>query len=506
MRLEEEIYWIWLAEACGAGKRLGNLLLDVYGDAMQVYKADPAKLEKYADKWTKRDVESAKQILSQKDLKNAERIYQTCREKGISILPCASVSFPDCLRSITAAPILLYYKGTLPLVDKRLTVAVVGTRTMTDYGREMAYTMGYGLAAGGAIVVSGMALGIDSMAMIGALDAGGVTVAVLGSGVDVIYPREHTKVYERILARGGCILSEYAPGTEPAGRHFPVRNRIISGLADAGVVVEGNAQSGSLITARHIVYQGRKLFAVPGQVGSSGAEGPNDLIRDGALPAIEPEDILREFAYMFPNSVHVNVAHRARWNLDMRALSAAAMEQAQVGARGRPNYIGKGTFGGRREDTEEKVSKHTPQLLKEQYEVPVANPVRPSEKGENTKGNIFTAFGEKSKIKRSEKGKNDAKTKKSKNIDTENIQPAKKIDFNMLDELEIKVYNNMKPNVPMIPDELVTEDITISQVLSAMTVLEMAGAVEGGSGGYYLRIDAEDMPVRLVEDWEITAE
>jgi len=313
-RREELLYWIWMAEALGAGSRAGIVLLRKFGTIRKIYKQEP---EATAD-WSflnQKEKAAVGTMLRHKSLNDADRILERCDELGIRVVHYEEAEYPESLRGIPNAPLLLYYKGNLPLIDKRFTTAVVGTRTMSDYGRKMAYSMGYGLAAGGALVVSGMALGVDSVAMMGALDAGGITVAVLGGGVDIIYPKEHAQVYRRILETGGCILSEYAPGTEPKGAHFPVRNRIISGLSDAGVVVEGNAKSGSLITARYLIYQGRKLFAVPGQVGLPGSEGPNNLIRDGALPAVTAEDILCEFTYMFPDSVRVdaNIKHTGNW-------------------------------------------------------------------------------------------------------------------------------------------------------------------------------------------------
>ncbi|MBR5446162.1 MAG: DNA-processing protein DprA, partial [Clostridia bacterium] len=299
---EELVYWVWMAEALGAGSRVGLVLLRKFGSVRKIYSQTPEA----AAGWSflsQKEKAAAVNMLRQKDLRNADRILERCMELGIRAISYDDGGYPEALRAIQNPPVVLYAKGALPMVGKRFTAAVVGTRTMSDYGRKMAYSMGYGLAAGGALVVSGMALGVDSMAMMGALDAGGITVAVLGGGADIVYPKEHIHVYRRILETGGCILSEYAPGTEPKGAHFPVRNRIISGLSDAGVVVEGDSKSGALITARYLLYQGRKLFAVPGQVGLAGSEGPNSLICDGALPAITAEDILSEFKYMFPYSI-----------------------------------------------------------------------------------------------------------------------------------------------------------------------------------------------------------
>ena len=540
-RRDELIYWIWMAEGLGAGSRVGMILLRKFGSVRKIYSQTPEA----AAGWSflsQKEKAAAVNMLRQKDLREADRILERCMELGIRAISYDDSGYPEALRVIQNPPIVLYAKGSLPMVGKRFTAAVVGTRTMSDYGRKMAYSMGYGLAAGGALVVSGMALGVDSMAMMGALDAGGVTVAVLGCGVDIVYPREHIQVYRKILETGGCILSEYAPGTEPMGAHFPVRNRIISGLSDAGVVVEGDSKSGSLITARYLLYQGRKLFAVPGQVGLPGSEGPNSLICDGALPAITAEDILCEFKYMFPYSISVEAAHNAYWKLDVDANSQNTMKNTGVGTRNSRNYVGEGTYGGRSRKTPEMppvpaepvagitgipewIYAETAKAVAESDAPAIKEaPAEPVQKTSVLDRMMQTLQGsrkekadengtketKRGKVKTPEKPSADEKkkpekqkTEKSSQKDTEKTQPAHKIDTDMLDETDMRVYNSMKPNVPMVPDELVEHGFTIGQVMAAMTALEMAGVIEAGSGGYFLRIDTDDMPVRLVEDSEI---
>lgn len=538
-RKEELLYWIWFAEGCGAGNRLGVALLRKFGTVQKFYKQKPESVAgwNFLNNGEKKTVWD---MLQKKSLAGAEQILESCIQKEISLLHYEDEAYPQTLRSLQNAPMLLYYKGTFPKIDGRLTTAVVGTRTMSDYGRNMAYSLGYGLATGGALIVSGMALGVDSMAMMGALDAGGITIAVFGCGVDIVYPREHTHVYNRILKSGGCVLSEYAPGTEPNGHNFPVRNRIISGLSDAGVVVEGKTGSGSLITARHLIYQGRKLFAVPGQVGLPGAEGPNDLIRNGALPAVTAEDILCEFEYMYPDSVCVHVTHNACRNLDVDRLSRESMQKTGVHARKTNNFVGEGTYGGRSSGSfvptpppdmptplpvenwmysetakavQDTAVPETPAAEKKPEETPSPDTARPSVlaklKAHLDVRALTPAAVEKtpSAEKVLEKKKNTAKkenSEKSSQKDTEKIQPAQKKDTEMLDETEMRVYNSMKPNVPVTPDELVAAGgFTIGQVMAAMTVLEMAGVIEAGSGGYFLRTDPDDMPVTLVDDSEL---
>lgn len=185
----------------------------------------------------------------------------------------------------------LYFLGQIP--DKQHpTVAIVGSRKPTAYGREIAYTLAYELAQKGVIVVSGLALGVDSIAHRGALEAGGITLAVLANGLDYIYPRTHQGLAEQIVAQGGAIISEYEPHIEAYPSNFLERNRIVSGLSDAVIVVEAAARSGTLNTAAHALEQGRDIFAVPGNITSPLSAGCNALLKQGAMPVTTSDDVL----------------------------------------------------------------------------------------------------------------------------------------------------------------------------------------------------------------------
>jgi DNA processing protein len=208
------------------------------------------------------------------------------------IVPWDSDGYPDQLRHIPDPPALLYVVGPGP--DEQMTsVAVVGARRCSERGRETAHEIGHGLGLAGATVVSGAALGIDAAAHLGALDAGGRTLAVMGCGVDLAYPPRSRPLIERIR-RSGTIVSEHAPGTPPFPRNFPARNRIVAGLCGAAVVVEGAAGSGSMITAEHAMEFGRDVYAVPGPVTSPLAEVPLQLIRDGATMVRGSADLLED--------------------------------------------------------------------------------------------------------------------------------------------------------------------------------------------------------------------
>lgn len=206
---------------------------------------------------------------------------------GIGVL--GKSDLPPHLSELPDSPDVLFVKGILP---RRQGLAVVGTRRATSYGLRLAESFGAVLAEAGVPVISGLAKGIDGAAHRGAVAAGGSTVAVLGCGADRWYPKSHRSLGERILDSGGAVLSEYPPGTPPTGWRFPPRNRIISGLAAAVVVVEARASGGALITARTGLEQGREILAVPGDVDRAGSVGCNLLIRDGAIPVLGPEDLL----------------------------------------------------------------------------------------------------------------------------------------------------------------------------------------------------------------------
>ncbi|HSF57975.1 MAG TPA: DNA-processing protein DprA [Candidatus Binatia bacterium] len=213
---------------------------------------------------------------------------------GITIVPFTAASYPARLRLIADPPPLLYVKGEIRGQDERA-VAVVGSRSASDYGRRVARDLSRGLAALGFTVVSGMARGIDGAAHEAALNAGGRTIAVLGSGVDRAYPPEHDKLYQRIC-ENGAVVSEFPLGTRPVPFNFPVRNRLISGLSLGVVVVEATEKSGSLITAALALEQGREVFAVPGEVGASRSRGVHRLIRQGAKLVETVNDIVEEIA------------------------------------------------------------------------------------------------------------------------------------------------------------------------------------------------------------------
>lgn len=297
-------YWIWLSELKGLQGQTRLGLLEHFGSPENIYYADEGEIL-----LTEGITREQATRLENRDLSDADRILADCQRLNLRILTLNDAEYPDRLRNIYDPPCLLYCKGQIPAVDEEVAVAVVGTRTATPYGIREAERMSYELVSGGAIVVTGLARGVDSAAAHGALRAGGQAIGVLGNGVDVIYPRENRSLYEDIAAVG-TLISEYPPGTSPASSHFPVRNRIISALSLATLVVEAPEKSGALITAATALEQSRDVYAIPGPVDAAMSRGCNQLIREGAGLATCGWDILRDYADCYPGKLQESTARK----------------------------------------------------------------------------------------------------------------------------------------------------------------------------------------------------
>lgn len=293
--MDDKKLWLWLSLHFGDCTQIYNNLMNEFKSIAKIYDSDDYILNSVS--WLK-SYQRAR--LLDKDLTHAEEIIEWCEENNVKILTPSDSEYPKQLREIRDYPAVLYCRGTLPDFDEQLYISVVGTRKMSMYGQKTAYELGFGLAKAGALVVSGMALGIDCTAQKGALYAGGSTVAVLGSGIDVCYPKDNLKLMEKI-ERVGVVLTEYPPNTPPIASNFPKRNRLISALSRATVVVEGDINSGALITASRAKVQGRDLFACPGPVKTFRSGGTNKLISEGAFVCTEAIDVLERYLDVFPN-------------------------------------------------------------------------------------------------------------------------------------------------------------------------------------------------------------
>lgn len=288
--MDERLYWHWLCSMEGLSPVKKTRLLRLYPSPEQLYNIEEKQLSTL-DFLTDRE---KKQFLnSRNEEKEFRKTYEQTERQGIRLVTLTDQEYPDRLLHIYGPPCGLYVKGRLP-APREKSAAIVGARGCSPYGREMARQTGRKLAEAGIQVISGMAAGIDGAAQWGALETG-TAFAVLGCGVDQCYPISNFPLYERLAAEGG-LLSEFPPGSKPLPWHFPMRNRLISGLADLVAVIEARKKSGSLITAEFALDQGKDVFALPGRVTDPLSEGCHQLIKNGAGLLSAPEDILEILA------------------------------------------------------------------------------------------------------------------------------------------------------------------------------------------------------------------
>jgi len=296
-------YYVWLSRRVGA-IAAGHVLRH-FGSPEAAFFAQEDEY-KNVEGIDKSDIAS----LCKKELTTASSILARCTELGHRILTIQDAEYPERLRNIYDPPIVLYIKGRLPAIDEEPIIAVVGTRKSTPYGMKMSEKCGYELARHGLVVTTGLARGADTAAALGALRGGGSIIGVLGCGLDVVYPPENGKLYEDVAACG-ALITEYPPGTEPSGSHFPVRNRIISGISVGIAVIEAPLRSGALITANRALEQGRDVFTMPGNIDAVMSAGTNNLLRDGAIPLTAPIDIITEYADLFPLKIKTDRVEKA---------------------------------------------------------------------------------------------------------------------------------------------------------------------------------------------------
>ncbi len=287
---ETGLGWLALARVKGLGCASFKRLAEHFGDPTKAFSASPAELAEVPGL----DRDAVQGLASFSDWAEARKELKRALATGARLVPFGASDYPARLRTIADPPPVLYVRGEMREEDSKA-VAIVGSRSASNYGIRITQELGRGLASLGFTVISGMARGIDGAAHEAALAAGGRTLAVLGCGVDVVYPPEHEGLYENIC-RNGAIVSELPIGTPPFSFNFPGRNRLISGLALGVVVVEATEKSGSLITAGLALEQGREVFAVPGEAGASRSRGTHRLIRQGAKLVEGVEDVVEEIA------------------------------------------------------------------------------------------------------------------------------------------------------------------------------------------------------------------
>ncbi len=444
----DRLFDIWLSLClCPGAAELQNLM-GHFGSAYEVFNAEESEIDALSLS------PRLRRALLDKDLQESGRIWEYCKKNGVGILAWSDEEYPASLRPLRDPPAILYYRGRLPRFNRDLCISVVGTRSMSEYGKRMAYKIGYELAAAGAVVVSGMALGNDSVAAAGAIMAGGTTVAVLGCGIDVVYPKEHARFYEEITRRG-VVMTEYPPGTPPRGDHFPVRNRIISGLSQGAVMVEGDSRSGALITMKTAILQGRDVYAFPGNVGETNSAGSNQLISDGAAVILSARDVLENYAFLYRDTLDMN-----------RLVKAEMCSDADEGALARLGVYTRTRDFSQRVPPPEEHRKQVPHHR-------AAPPVDDSRARSVPKSAM--------KPPRSTSSK-DLKEPSISVPPPRREDPSRRA-LESLTDTQRRVFEALPLDGTVTPDYLSREGFTMSEIMSAITILEIKGLVLTLPGG-----------------------
>ena len=296
-------YLVWFSEVMGAGNIRSLKALEYFGNAQNIYNASQSD-RMSANIFTKEDLKK----LASVPLSRANQIIAECIKCGIEIISIKDKRYPTALSFINNPPILLYVKGKFPDFNNLPSLTVVGPRTVSDYGKKAAYSLSFRLARAGFVIVSGGALGCDTYAHAGALKSGGITVLVMGCGINAEYLRKNKPLRDEV-AKTGCLISEHSPRTPITKYSFPIRNRIMSALTLGTVLIEASEKSGGLITARLANEQGRDVFVIPGEPSKAEYKGSNALLRDGARALLDLSDIFCEYIVRFPDKINIEKAY-----------------------------------------------------------------------------------------------------------------------------------------------------------------------------------------------------
>ena len=420
MKNQDTLYWLWLAQKCGAASKYFNKIIEKYDDPFDVYRLEADEIEQISTL-----SETLRARLCEKDLDRSFEILKYCKQNRVDIISYGDRRYPERLKMIECPPVVLYCKGHFPDFNTRLCVGVVGTRDMSEYGKQSAYRIAYDLASSSVITVSGMAKGIDGVSACASLAAGGETVAVLGSGIDVVYPKQHKKLMDEIC-RHGAVITEYPPKEKPYGYNFPKRNRIISGLCQGVLVIEGDAGSGSLITAEIAINQGRQVFAVPGKISDVGAEGPNELIKGGAYSATSAKDILKHYEFLYGDGYEIRRSAKKNMSVD-KALESFGLFYALS------------------------------QTKDEQDDI-----ILPKKEKSNKKS-------------------------KAEEVKEQGGESEDKVAVESLDPVTRKIFEGLPHDRAVSADAVVGDGISASDAITALTMLELYGLVSSLPGGLYIR-------------------
>lgn len=443
----DQVYWIWLSLKLNNQNSVFQHLLDLFGNSpYEIYKANEHELNRatYLSELQKR-------TLLDKNLDEALAIFNYCKWNRVGIMTYGDGIYPESLKSMKNPPILLYYMGNIPNLNNRVCVSVVGTRKMTEYGMRSCYKIAYELASAGAVVVSGMALGIDSVAHAGAIGARGTTIAVLGCGIDVIYPKQHRKL-RKYICEHGAVITAYHPSTPAYKNNFPERNAIISALSEGTLVVEAPRSSGALITADRAAEQSRTVYALPGSIEEPMSEGPNHLIKNGAVAITCARDIL---GYYFENHSRFVDPVKLRQGELSSEFDNGILEDVGINV----TCYGKGP-------------KETPKSLLKKLNEQLNN---------NAEQN--SDYYSVPKIKKINENNT---VQKEENISVESTLVDESV-LEGLNEEQRKIFGDIPCDKPTSVDALTKLGYSIGTLMASLTILEIKGLIVSLPGGMYIR-------------------
>ncbi len=456
--MNDRLKWIWLSLKCGPANTEFLKLWEKFKDINTLYEAD-------YDDYTRAGVsEHLCEMLSDKSLTLANSISTFCRAHNSGYLCYTDDNYPKSLRALSDPPIVLYYAGELPNFNDELCISVVGTRKMSEYGMRAAYKISYEMAAAGAVIVSGMALGIDGVASCGAISAKGRTVAVLGCGIDVVYPKAHTKL-EDIIKKHGAVITEYPPSTEPRAYNFPVRNRIISGISQGTVVVDADIDSGAMITAKKAILQGKDIYAVPGNIDGENTLGTNSLIRDGATAVLCGRDVIKNYAYLYGRRIDMARLMRAERESEF---DPRAVERMGIGVR-----VFVPSKDGERIETEldqKRRASRVPEVIEDKNQVEKTKLTEIKKKSPKPRKSAFD-----------ETRQNEASTFEEKKGDSSSDA------LSTLNEKQKRIFEEIPLDRAVTVDALIKLGYSMGEIMSSLTVLEIKGLISSLPGALYIR-------------------
>ena len=479
--MNEVLLAIWLSQALPCASIYGKRLIEKYGSFGRIYELGA---EGYQGVGILPNADTMERLLD-KNLAKATDILKVCEYNYFQAIEYTSNLYPQRLRAIKDPPPVLYARGRMIDFDDNVCIAVVGTRSYTDAGWNATYRVTSGLASGGAVVVTGLASGIDTAATRAALETSGYAVGVLGSGLERIYPSENRELFEQMY-RQGLVVSEKAPFSEMSGKYFPVRNRLISGLCNGVLMCEGSTKSGAMHTVAHGSEQGRHIYAIPGDISSEESTGVNRLIREGAMPVFDAKDVLDKYMYFYPHRIGLNPISTAA----VEVPEARSTKRVRV-VRGQGKTAATQNSGNDSDKSYTQTSANVQKGLDKIKSVAAQNgksrPKKVPVQGKASTNIKFEVAFEgnldklEARMKRTDEeiwGKNGEKLR-TQRTSSENVSKKEDATLSLLGDEEKKIYDLICRKGTVVVDSICDETgIDLPEVNAVLTALEMFGYIE----------------------------